>query len=134
MYRLFSIEQANSLIPQVDQTLEELRTASAELRRIATEMRSLEPYSLEARNLFFESAFLAQQVHDLKRQLDELGVQVADPETGRLGFPGQIGAELVYLTWETGSDRVSHFRRLAGRAETVPLSQQHLQDQGSAAA
>lgn len=134
MYRLFSIEQANSLIPQVDQTLHELKAASADLRRIATQMRSVEPYSLDARNLFFESAFLAQQIHGLKQELDELGVQVADPETGRLGFPGQIGAELVWLTWEAGSGQVSHFRRLAGKAETIPLSPQHLQDQGSAAA
>jgi len=123
MYKLFSIEQANSLIPQVDQTLTELRSTQADLKEIAGQLKEVEPFTVEARNLYFESAFLAQQLQALKTELDRLGVKVADPQTGELGFPGQIGAELVYLTWEPGEKSVSHFRRVAGpESERVPLS------------
>lgn len=135
MYKLFSIDQANSLIPQVDRKLEELKAASADLRGIAKRIKRLEPFTIEARNLYFESTFLAQQLHGLKAELTELGLQVADPETGKLGFPGQIGAELVYLTWEPGERTVSHFRRLAGGEErAIPLEPSLSTGQGSASA
>lgn len=132
MYKLFSIEQANSLIPQVDQTLEQLKSTQAELQLIAAQLRQAEPYSIEARNLFFESAFLAQELQGLKAEIETLGVKVADPKTGALGFPGQIGAELVYLTWEPGEKSVSHFRRLAS-PELQPIPLTAPADPGSAA-
>ena len=135
MYKLFSITEANSLIPQVDQALAELQSAATDLRDTTRKLQAAPPYSVEARNLYFESNYLAQQVHGLKAELAKLGLQVADPETGMLGFPGQIGAELVYLTWEPGEQAVSHFRRVAGgTGEAVPLSTVRQPDQGSAAA
>ena len=133
MYKLFSIEQANSLIPKVDQTLEQIKSTQAELKQIAARLRQAEPYSIEARNLFFESAFLAQELQGLKADIDTLGVKVADPKTGTLGFPGQIGAELVYLTWEPGEKSVSHFRRLTS-PDLQPIPLRAAADQGSAAA
>lgn len=135
MYKLFSIDQANSLIPQVEQKLEELKAASADLRGIVSRIKRVEPFTLEARNLYFESTFLAQQLHGLKAELTDLGLQVADPETGKLGFPGQIGAELVYLTWEPGERNVTHFRRLAGGDKrAIPLEPARTTGQESASA
>lgn len=135
MYKLFSINEANSLIPQVDLATSELQAAAADLRDVTRQLRAATPYSVEARNLYFESTYLAQQVHGLKAELAELGVQVVDSETGKLGFPGQVGAELVYLTWEPGEQAVSHFRRLAGSStEPVPLNTVSQPDHESAAA
>lgn len=134
MYKLFSISEANSLIPKVDQVTSELASAAADLRDITRQLRNVTPYSVEARNLYFESTYLVQQIHGLKAQLAELGLQVVDAETGKLGFPGQIGAELVYLTWETGEQAVTHFRRLAGSSnEPVALSTVRQPDHGPAA-
>ncbi|HLR46958.1 MAG TPA: DUF2203 family protein [Deinococcales bacterium] len=125
MYKLFSIEQANSLIPQVDSAVSELKQVSEDLRRTGSQLRESEPWTLEARNLYFESVFLAQQAQSLKKQIENLGVRVADPKTGKLGFPAQVGAELVWLTWEPGEDTVTHFRRMAGTSSaSIPLSPQ----------
>lgn len=132
MYKLFSIEQANSLIPQVDQALAVLKSTQAELRNVAVQLKAAEPYSIEARNLYYESSFLAQELQDHKAQLDSLGVKVADPHSGAVGFPGQIGAELVYLTWEPGETTVSHFRRLAS-PELQPIPLRTVADPESAA-
>src|SRR5690625_7188889 len=107
MYKLFSIEQANSLIPQVDQTLTELRSTQADLKEIAGQLKAVEPFTVEARNLYFESAFLAQQLQALKTELDRLGVKVANPQPGGLGIPGQLGAELAHLTREAAQQSVS---------------------------
>lgn len=135
MYKLFSINEANSLIPKVDKATSELQSAAADLRDITRQLRAVKPYSVEARNLYFESTYLVQQVHSLKAELAGMGLQIVDAETGKLGFPGQIGAELVYLTWDPGEQQVSHFRRLAGSStELVPLSTVKQPDHGSAAA
>ncbi len=123
MYKLFSIEQANSLIPQVDQALARLESTKADLMATAERLKVADSYSIEARNLFYESAFLAQELQDVKAEIDSLGAKVADPHTGALGFPGQIGAELVYLTWEPGETSISHFRSLANpRLQPIPLT------------
>jgi len=122
MFKLFSIEQANSLIPQVDSALAELKEVTEDLRKTGRQLRDSEPWTLEARNLYFESVFLAGQVRTLKQQIDSLGARVADPETGTLGFPSQLGAELVWLTWEPGGETVTHFRRMAGTSrDSIPL-------------
>lgn len=135
MYKLFSIDQANSLIPRADEKIEELRSAAADLRNITGNLRRVKPFTMEARNLYFESAFLAQQIRTIKEELTEMGLQVADPESGKLGFPGLIGAELVYLTWESGEKKVSHFRRLAGgNTQAIPINRAEPAPQVSAAA
>lgn len=122
MYKLFSIEQANSLIPQVDQALARLKSTQADLKSTAARLKAADSYSIEARNLYYESAFLAQELQDVKAEIDSLGAKVADPHTGTLGFPGQIGAELVYLTWEPGETSISHFRSLTNpQLQPVPL-------------
>lgn len=134
MYKLFSINEANSLIPRAEQATSELQAAAADLRDVTRQLRAVKPYSIDARNLYFESTYLVQQVHGLKAELAELGLQVVDAETGKLGFPGQVGAELVWLTWEPGEQAVSHFRRLAGGSdELVPLSSVKQPDHESAA-
>ena len=120
MYKLFSIDQANSLIPDADRKISELSTAATELRDVTRKLKQAQPFSMEARDLYMESVFLAQQVNALKESLSAMGLQLVDPQTGKLGFPGQIGAELVYLSWEPGEDHVSHFHRLAG-SDTRPI-------------
>lgn len=135
MYKLFSVEQASSLIPQVDSAVAELREVSEDLRTTGTKLRESQPFTLEARNLYFESVFLAQQAKSLKEHIEGLGVRVADPATGTLGFPSQVGAELVWLTWEPGDRHVTHFRRMADASgSSIPLSPQPEPVPGSASA
>ena len=94
MYKLHSVEQATGLIPQVDEKLDELRTAMKDLQELQEQAARLEPWSVAARDFHFEAKFLFDQIRSSKKELDGLGVMISDLESGQVGIPGQVGAEV----------------------------------------
>jgi hypothetical protein len=120
MYKLFTIAEANKLIPVVEQNLVALQDSIKELPEIRERLKGANPFTVETQNLIQESAFLAGQISTSKAQLDELGVQVKDVEVGKIDFPGQVGAEVVWLTWEKGQDAITHYQRV-GDETALPV-------------
>lgn len=120
MYKLYSVSQANGLIPQIEQAVAEVRTALADLGMLKDRAAATRPMSVEARDLMMESAFLVSQLQDGKQALERMGVQISDMETGTVGIPAQVGAELVWLTWQPGQPAITHYRRM-DRTEAMPL-------------
>jgi hypothetical protein len=127
MFKLFSLQEANQLIPTVDTLLSDLQNAIADALRLRQEFTELKPNSLEARNLVQEMQFLGRVVNENKAQLDKLGVFIQDVETGKIDFPSQLGAEVVYLTWEKGKDAITHYHRLnEGTALPIPSERKQI--------
>ncbi len=120
MYKLFTIAEANKLIPVVEQNLVDLQSAVGELLEIREQLKGANPLAVATQNLIQESAFLAGQISTNKAQLDELGVQVKDVEVGKVDFPGQLGAEVVWLTWKKGQDAITHYQRV-GEETALPV-------------
>ncbi|SRR5690554_1282272 len=133
MYKIHSVEQATGLIPQVDEKLDELRTAMKDLQELQEKAARLEPWSVAARDFHFEARFLFDQIRSSKQELDGLGVMISDLESGQVGIPGQVGAEVVLLTWQPGQPRVTHYRRIGDKASLpLPVSvSQTVQQEGS---
>lgn len=129
MYKLFTLEEANDLIPVVDETVGELQSSIADLVHLRGELQALDPLSLRARNLAQEIAFLLGQIQQAKAELDRLGVHLKDLEAGLVDFPSQLGAEVIYLTWEKGKDAITHYHRIgdeSARPLPDPNAAQHL--------
>jgi hypothetical protein len=123
MFKLFSLQEANKLIPMVDTFLSDMQNAIADALRLRQEFTELKPNSLEARNLIQEMQFLGRVVNENKAQLDKLGVFIQDMDTGKIDFPSQVGAEVVYLTWQKGDNAITHYHRLSeGTALPLPRS------------
>jgi hypothetical protein len=120
MYKLFTLAEANRLIPVVEQNLAGLQDAIRELLDLRERLKGANPLAVETQNLLQESAFLAEQINTSKAELDQLGVQVKDVEVGKVDFPGQLGAEIVWLTWEKGQDAITHYQRV-GEETALPL-------------
>jgi hypothetical protein len=128
MFKLFSLQEANKLIPTVDTLLSDMQNAINDALRLRQEFTELKPNSLEARNLIQEMQFLGRVVNENKAQLDKLGVFIQDIDTGKIDFPSQVGAEVVYLTWEKGKDAITHYHRLSeGTVLPLPHSQRHIE-------
>lgn len=125
MLKLFSLEEANRLIPTLENVLGDLQQGIKDTLRLQQELSDLDPYSLEARNIIQELHFLLHQVNDSRRQLDKMGIFIKDVENGQLDFPSQVGAEVVYLTYEKGKEAITHYHRLnEGTPLPLPKSQQ----------
>ena len=120
MYKLFSVEEANNLIPVVDELLGDMQGAIKDTYRLRDDLKGLGAHSVAARNKAQEIAFLLRSVHETKAELDRLGVFLTDVDTGVVDFPSQVGAEVVYLSWEKGQDAITHYHRL-NEGSKLPL-------------
>lgn len=131
MLKLFSLEEANRLIPTLEGVLEELQRGIKDSLALRQKLSQLSPISLEARNIMQELQFLFYQINDAKRRLDQMGIFLKDLEQGLIDIPSQLGAEVVYLTYEKGKEAFTHYHRLnEGTALPLPIDtkgQKHFQ-------
>ena len=119
MFKLFSLQEANKMIPQVDTLVSDMQAAIQDTVRLRDEI-SQSGSSVEARNKAQEIGFLLRLVHETKAEIDRMGVFLTDIEEGVIDFPSQVGAEVVCLSWEKGQDAITHYHRL-NEADRVPL-------------
>lgn len=121
MFKLFTLEGATKMIPIVDERLHELQSAVDEFQRAQAEVRDLPSGSAEILNARQEFAFLVRAVHDARREVERLGVQVSDVATGVVEFPSRVHGEVVHLVWEPGREAITHYHRLTGDDAPRPL-------------
>lgn len=112
MFKLFSVAEANKMIPTVDAHLDALQSAIDDTLRLRKELAALPAHTVAARNKAQELAFAVTEVHATKAELDRLGVFVQDLGAGVVDFPSQLGAEVVCLSWEKGQDAITTYHRL----------------------
>jgi len=131
--RLFTPEEANAALPVVRLAVERLVAARRSLSeldqrlapvraRVAGNGGGLHPGPVAA--LQEEVAASANRLREALEELDGLGVQVKDPDTGLVDFPARHPADgsTVLLCWRLGEPEVSFWHTLeAGFAGRKPL-------------
>jgi len=115
---LFTPESANRALPYVRAVVEDLVESFARLKAADRERRRArgksaaakadEPAREEAaRRADEESARARADLQRILRELESVGVEVKDPETGLLDFPCEKDGKRVLLCWKRGEDRVA---------------------------
>ena len=112
MLKLFTIQDANGLIPFVDDSLSQMTLQVKDLLDLRQELDKLSPFSIEAHNKLQEISFLLQDINEQQFDLFKLGIFIEDAEVGKVVFPSQVGAEIVYLAHELGQSEITHYKRL----------------------
>lgn len=126
MYKIFSLAQANELIPEVDKKLRDMQDIANDLNTLQTFLNTAQPMGVKAMNAIQESRFLLGMLEDYGRELHAMGAHIKDLEQGHIVFPSQVGAEVVALCWEQGDEairyyqRVNHDTRYSVEPEAVP--------------
>ena len=109
---LFTVADANALLPEIVPLLMEMRarkveldTALAALEHLTPAMR-LDGHAAEARSL-------EARIHDLSTELaagvDHLrdqGIEIKSIDHGLIDFPSLRGARVIYLCWRLGEGPV----------------------------
>jgi hypothetical protein len=122
--RLFTVEEANALLPTLQEILSEVAIHRNALREKAPLMepilraamangggRAGSEYGLEAYKLYL----------DVER-IRELGVVLKDLDMGLLDFPHEREGRIVFLCWHPPEERVAYWHDLdAGYAGRQPL-------------
>jgi hypothetical protein len=120
----FTLDEAQSLLP----VLESLLNRAIEARRAAEEIGEelqelnhkiflsggmfLDVDSLRKRRKAYDAQL--QTVKDSLAEIDAIGVQVKDLDTGLLDFPCLVDGETVLLCWKMGESRIEFWHTLDG--------------------
>lgn len=118
--RLFTLEEANALIPRLELIMERMQKRGIELRQaIETMARETdEPMAnIEVGQLLERRPELRALVEELERciaEIEEVGGQFKGLELGLVDFPSEIEGQIGLLCWQYGEKEITHWHSLEG--------------------
>ena len=122
MERVYTVEEANALLPDLRERLTRIRDARQVMLRHAEVVRDL---LAEDGGGAHPGAEYLEATATLRREIERLAEQdilLRDPESGLVDFPGERDGEPVWLCWLLGEDLVAHWHPLdAGFSSRRPL-------------
>lgn len=124
--KLFSVEEANALVPTVRRITEAIRRAHTRLTASQAEARRASEAAAQGGGGMQDGARYVQALVALAEragELEALGVQLKDFERGLVDFPSLREGRVVLLCWQLGEgDRVEWWHETeAGFAGRQPL-------------
>ena len=119
--RLFTLEEAQHMLPLVKSIVRGILEDYAILQPKAGELRDLEREAATAseararrRALFEEVEELTSRVNEALAELDTLGVEFKGYEQGLVDFPARRNDEVIYLCWKHDEERIAFWHSLEG--------------------
>ena len=115
MERLFTLEEANELVPWLEERFDAMSPLRAELvqrqetllsllrRRRSNGHSSSEEEIAETEG---QVTRLTRRLQDAVKEITDLGIQVRDIGRGLVDFPSNRQGEVVYLCWQRGEARI----------------------------
>jgi hypothetical protein len=126
--KLFTLEEAQTLLLEIEPLVAEMKTAFEKIRDEITEASSSAglPASSPRLSKHLEKRGIAPalvvRVNALIRSIAEKGCVVNGPEAGLIDFPALFDSEIVFLCWKHGEEQIGHWHRIPdGFAGRRPL-------------
>jgi hypothetical protein len=137
--KTFSLDEAQSLLPVLESLLkraiegkniaEEKETKLQELRHRIFLSGGMQVNVVTVMRQRAEIEKLIQQAKDAVAEIDSIGVQVKDLDTGLLDFPCMIDGEIVLLCWKMGESRIDYWHTVeAGFRGRQPLDERFIKN------
>ncbi len=122
--KTFTLDQANLLLPQVNELLDEMIEMRQELIAGGTNLESVLRHAAGngGNKASGEYVLLLQRFNTALGMLQELGCELKDLDQGLVDFPAYRNGQLVYLCWKRGEEHISFWHELeSGFAGRQPL-------------
>lgn len=130
--KLFTIDQANAMLPLVRAIVEDLSNLARDvverreriwMIRDERHRNSKDPYSEELAQIEEDLEKDSERLEEYVEELRQLGVEPKNGPEGLVDFPAMIDGELVYLCWKLGEPEVLYWHELdAGFSGRQPLT------------
>ena len=128
--RLFTAEEAENLIPDLEQIVSNMLEHRKAALMLGKELEAMQEriqsgenvVATELMNKRTELEFIIEIIQEGMNQIDELGGQLKDLDTGLVDFPTIIDGEEVLLCWKYGEKSIRFYHGLTdGFAGRKPL-------------
>jgi hypothetical protein len=126
--RLFTVNEANALLPMLRPLMEKILENIGRLRSKTEAVirdQQLDPEAADLMERLQENgqvARLGEQIKDWVEEIHAHGCVCKGIEQGLIDFPCVLGAEVVFLCWQLGEADVGHWHRIEdGFAGRRPL-------------
>ena len=126
--RLFTLQEANALVPKLELIMGRLQRHGA---RLSTEIREIArtsgqpPERITTAVLLEMRPELASLVEEMETLLGEIvacGGELKGLDLGLVDFPAELDGEVVLLCWQFGEKEIAYYHsRAAGFAGRKPL-------------
>ena len=107
--RLFTLEEAEGLLPTVRPLVEKLQALSdalgIETGGVASGITTGNGSPERASRLVRDQ----EAYRDALKELTELGIVVRDPSSGLIDFPSKREGKVVFLCWRVGEERIAYW-------------------------
>ncbi len=127
--KLFTLEEANSLIPRIKKTVSQVSDARTRLAASLTEIVRIKKQNQEEngshryfREKLRETVRLHQELAEYHQSLMEQGLVVRDYNQGIIDFPTIISGIPSYFCWHQGEENINHWHRVE-QGEREPITQ-----------
>ena len=127
--RLFTVHEANALIPKLELIMGKLQRHGATLSAHIDESHGATgqpPETLSTAQLLElrpELAPVIEELETLLGEIDACGGQMKGLDLGLVDFPTEIDGEVVLLCWQYGEKEIAYYHSLeAGFAGRKPLN------------
>jgi hypothetical protein len=142
MSKIFTLQEAQHLIPTVKEWLEQAIESKRQVETIDDELRGVsERINMMGGSEINPAAILKQRrtkdaalraLRDVIGQIEASGCLVKDLDRGLVDFPALLGDEEVYLCWKLGEDSIGYWHRVEeGYAGRKPIGDDFGRSSGS---
>jgi hypothetical protein len=120
--KTFTLEEAQAMLPLVESLLNRALDSKGVAEQIDAELSSLSRRIHTSGGMIVDVANVAarrseleqsiQRIRETLSEIDEIGVQVKDLDTGLLDFPCRVDDEVVLLCWKFGEPAIEHWHTM----------------------
>ena len=120
--KTFTLDEAQSLLPVLESLLKCAMEGRRAAQAIESELNELPQRIYLSGGMRVNSASVAKQraeveehlkqVQESVAEIDAIGVQVKDLDSGLLDFPCRIDGEVVLLCWRMGERAIEHWHTI----------------------
>lgn len=117
--RTFTLDEAQMLLPVLESLLRSAIEAKKLIDETDAEQQALQHRIFLNGGTFLDIVPLAQRkaarakaehrAKDAVAEIDSIGVQVKDLDTGLLDFPCEVEGQIVLLCWKLGETSITHW-------------------------
>jgi hypothetical protein len=122
--RVFTLSEANRLIPQLEEHLLAIRRGKEILIRTKSEIKKASAKAQDGGGSFAGRHYISalEQISDNLQAIHEMGVLVKDLDMGLCDFPYLFDGRIVYLCWKLGEHEIQWWHEIAtGYRDRQPL-------------